>query len=248
MSGHSKWSTIKHKKGAADAKRGQLFSKLNKEITVAAKLGGGDSDNNPRLRTAVSKAKEANMPADNIERAVKKGTGELEGTNYEDITYEGYAKGGVAVLVEALTDNKNRTTPEIRNLFTKKDGNMAGAGSVAWMFEKKGLITVNKKETSEDILFSLVLDNGGDDLTLAGDFFEITTSIEAFDEVRKAVEQNNVKYENAEITLLPKNSVKITDKAIAAKVLDLVESLEDHDDVQNVYANFDIPDEILEEQ
>lgn len=245
MSGHSKWATIKHKKAATDAKRGQLFTKLIKEITVAAR-SGGNPDQNPRLRVAIERGKEASMPADNIDRAVKKGTGELEGISYEDTVLEGYGPGGVAVYVEALTDNKNRTTSEVRTIFTKKGGNMAGAGSVSWMFEKKGYIVIAKSTIDEDKLMGIVLDAGAEDLIVEDENYGVKTTQTDFYKVKKAIEDNKIKIEDAEITLLPKSTVKVTGDD-AKKILDLVEGLEEHEDVQNVYANFDIPDELLKE-
>ncbi len=245
MSGHSKWATIKHKKAATDAKRGQLFTKLIKEITVAARHGG-NPDSNPRLRVAIERAKEASMPADNIDRAVKKGTGELEGVSYEDVTLEGYGPSGVAIYIEALSDNKNRTTSEVRTIFTKKGGNMAGAGSVSWMFEKKGYIVVSKKTIDEDRLMSIVLDAGAEDMVVEEENFAVKTSPADFYKVKKALDDNSVKIESAEITLVPKSTVKVLGED-AKRVLDLVNSLEEHGDVQNVYANFDIPDELLKE-
>jgi YebC/PmpR family DNA-binding regulatory protein len=247
MSGHSKWATIKHKKGALDAKRGALFTKLIKEITVAAKNGGGSVDTNPRLRTAIAKAKEANMPADNIDRAVKKGTGELPGVVYEEITYEGYGPGGVAVLIEALTDNKNRTTAEIRNVLEKKGGNMSGAGSVAWQFQKKGLIVVKKETVDEDKLMTIALDAGASDFSSEKDSYEITTEPHDFEKVKKAVVDAGIATESAEVTRVASATVKVSEAGAAKNVLGLVEALEDHEDVQNVYANFDIPDELLKE-
>lgn len=245
MSGHSKWATIKHKKAATDAKRGQLFTKLIKEITVAAR-SGGNPEINPRLRVAIERAKEASMPADNIERAIKKGTGELEGVNYEDIVLEGYGPAGVAIYVEGLTDNKNRATSEVRTIFTKKGGNMAGAGSVSWMFEKKGFIVVSKKTIDEDKLMGIALDSGAEDFVVEEENYAIKTAPADFDKVKKAIEAKSVKIESADITLLPKSTVKVVGED-AKKILDLVNSLEEHDDVQNVYANFDIPDDLLKE-
>ena len=246
MSGHSKWAGIKHKKALLDAKRGKLFSKLNREITVAAKTGGGNQTANPRLRLAIAKAKEANMPNDNIDRAIKKGTGELPGTNYEQINYEGYGPGGVAIMAEALTDNKNRTTAEVRNIFSKKGGNLAGTGSVNWLFQKKGFIVVNKAKAGEDKLMAIALENGAEDLKTEQDSFEIVTGIKAYENVRVALKEKGIEWEAAEITMIPASYVKLQG-AQAEQVLNLVESLEDHDDVQNVYANFDIPDEILQQ-
>lgn len=246
MSGHSKWATIKHKKAATDAKRGSLFTKLIKEITVAAR-GGGKPETNPRLRVAIERAKEASMPSDNIERAIKKGTGELEGVSYEDITLEGYGPGGVAFLVEGVSDNKNRTTSEVRTIFTKKGGNMAGAGSVSWMFEKKGYIVVSKNAIEEDKLMGIVLDAGAEDMVTEDENYGITTAPTDLYKVKKVVEDNKIKVESAELDYIPKSTVKLSE-ADAKKVLDLVDGLEDHEDVQHVYANFDIPDELLKEE
>ena len=246
MSGHSKWASIKHKKALVDAKRGKMFTKLIREITVAAKAGGGDPDTNPRLRLAITTAKSANMPADNIERAVKKGTGALEGVSYEEVTYEGYGPEGVAVLVQCLSDNKNRTASEIRNIFSKKNGNMAGAGSVAWLFEKKGLIVVAGEKASEDQLMELALNAGAEDLSKAGDKFEIITSPSDFEPVKKALEDAKIPYESADLRMIPKTLVPVN-VGNARQVLALIEALEDHDDVQNVYANCDIPDEVMKE-
>ena len=246
MSGHSKWATIKHKKGALDAKRGAVFTKLIREITVAAKNGGGNPDANPRLRTVLGKAKEANMPADNIDRAIKKGTGELPGVVYEEIAYEGYAAGGVALLIEVLTDNKNRTASEIRNILEKKGGNMSGAGSVAWQFHKKGLIIVKKTAVEEDKLMSVALDAGASDFIAENEVYEVTTEPHDFEKVKKAITDAGIAPESAEVTRIPSATVKVTDAGQAKNVLGLVEALEDNEDVQNVYANFDIPDEILQ--
>jgi YebC/PmpR family DNA-binding regulatory protein len=244
MSGHSKWHSIKHKKAAADSKRGKVFTKLIKEITVTARQGGGRPEANPSLRLAIEKSKEANMPADNIERAIKKGTGELEGATYEKIMYEGYGPAGVALYIEALTDNKNRTTSEIRNIFTKHGGNMAGAGSVAWMFEMKGYFAISKKTISEDALMNVALEAGAEDLTSEGDTFEVKTLPADFESVKQALEKNKIKTESAELTMIPKSTVKVMDDK-AKTLLSLIDSLEDNDDVQNVYANFDIPEEVL---
>lgn len=246
MSGHNKWSTIKHKKGAADAKRGKIFTKLIREITAAAKMGGGDPAINPRLRTAIQSAKTENMPADNIERAIKRGTGDLEGVTYDEVTYEGYGPQGVAILVQCLTDNKNRTAAEVRSLFTKNEGSMAGAGSVAWIFEKKGLIVVDKSKISEDALMEIVLANGGEDLAASGDKYEITTGPHDLDTVREALTKANITPESAQLSMIPKNQVAVTAENARA-ALRLIEALEDHDDVQNVYANADIPDEVMKE-
>ena len=246
MSGHSKWASIKHKKGAADAKRGKLFTKFIREITVAARQGGGKVEANPRLRLAIQRAKDSNMPQDNVERAIKKGTGELEGVSYEEVTYEGYGPGGVAIMVEVLTDNKNRASGEIRNIFSKKGGNMAGQGSVSWMFEKKGYIVVNKESIEEDKLMSIVLEAGAEDLKTEESTYAITTQPTDYENVKKALEDNKIKIEASEISNIPKNTVKVANDN-AKKVVNLVSELEDHDDVQNVCANFDIPDEILKE-
>lgn len=245
MSGHSKWASIKHKKAATDAKRGNLFTKLIKEITVASRHGGGDIDKNPRLRTAIDRARQANMPADNIDRAIKKGTGELEGVNYEEFTIEGYGPKGVAIMVEVMTDNRNRTTADIRNIFTKKNGNIAGAGSVSWIFEKKGYIEVNGSSVSEDKIMSIVLDAGAQDMETGEDVYSVTTDPKDFEAVKKALEDNNIKPDSAEITMIPKSTVQLTGDD-AKHMLGLVEALEDHDDSQNVYANFDIPDDMVE--
>lgn len=247
MSGHSKWATIKHKKGALDAKRGKIFTKIIREITVAAREGGGSVDSNPRLRLAVQKAKDANMPADNIDRGIKKGTGELEGTTYKNISFEGYAPGGVAVIADVLTDNSNRTTSEVRSIFTKRGGNMAGSGSVAFQFERKGLFMIKKTDIKEDALMDIVLEVGAEDMTSDDEFFEVTCLPQDFDKVRTGLVNKNVKVESSELTLLPKNTVKVTEVDVAKKIMTLVEELEDNDDVQNVYTNFDISDEILKQ-
>lgn len=246
MSGHSKWSTIKRKKGKADAERGRLFTKLIKEITVAARFGGGDPESNPRLRTAVLNAKSNSMPADNIKRAIQKGTGELEGTSYDEITYEGYGPGGVAVMVEVVTDNKNRTVAEIRHLFSKYGGNLGESGSVGWIFTKKGLIEVETAKANEDTLLELALEHGASDMTTEGDVFEITTPPELFEAVRAALESKGIPMASAEITLIPSTSVRIEGKH-AESMIKLYEALEDHDDIQKAYANFDIDDAVLEQ-
>ena len=246
MSGHSKWSTIKHKKAAQDAKRGKIFTKLIREIMVAARLGGGDPSANPRLRAAIAAAKSENMPKDRIERAIKKGTGEIEGVYYEEVTYEGYAPGGVAVLIEAMTDNRQRTVAEMRYLFSKRGGNLGEPGSVAWIFEKKGLIIVEKDKVDEDTLMTIALEAGADDLQEQEKEWEIHTSPEDFEKVKAELEKNSIPFVSAQITMVPKTTVKIEDEKQASQVLKLMEALEDHDDVQHVYANFDIPDAILE--
>jgi YebC/PmpR family DNA-binding regulatory protein len=245
MSGHNKWASIKHKKAATDAKRGKLFSKLSKELTVSAKTGGGDPDANPRLRVAINKAKAVNMPADNIDRAIKKGTGELPGVSYEEISYEGYGPKGIAIIVDALTDNKNRTSAEIRNIFSKKGGNMAGTGSVNWMFAKKGFIMVRTDKADEDALMLVAVDAGAEDIKIEEGMYEITTLVPNFEQVKEAIEKAGIEIESAELTMIPSSTVKL-EGADAKQVLGLVELLEDHDDVQNVYANFDIPDDLLE--
>ena len=247
MSGHSKWASIKHKKGALDAKRGKIFTKLIREITVAARTGGGDVDSNPRLRLAIQKGKDANMPAENIERGIKKGTGELEGVSYENVSFEGYAIGGVAVIVEGLTDNKNRTTSEVRSMFTKRGGNMAGEGSVAFQFDQKGVFMVKKDVSSEEELLEIALEAGAEDLTSDEDFFQITCAPQDFDKVRTGLSEKNIKIESGELSMVPKNLVKVEDLETAKKVMSLVEDLEDNDDIQNVYSNFDIPDEVLKQ-
>jgi len=239
MSGHSKWHTIKHKKGALDAKRGKLFTKLIKEITVAARTGGGDPDANARLRKAVSDAKGANMPNDTIARAIRRGTGEEEGVSYEEITYEGYGPGGVAVMVDAMTDNRNRTVAEIRHIFSKNGGNLGTAGAVNWMFEKKGYIVVEKSARPEDELFEIVTEAGAEDLRDDEDNFEIITSPEEFDAVLEAVKKAGIEPQVAEVEMVPKEYKRL-EGAEARQMVKLMESLEDHDDVQKVSANFDI--------
>ena len=247
MSGHNKWASIKHKKAATDSKRGKVFSKLAKEMTASARQGGGDPGSNSRLRLVVNKAKAVNMPADNIDRAIKKGTGELPGVTYEEIAYEGYGPKGVAIIAESLTDNKNRTSADIRNIFSKKGGNMAGSGSVSWIFTKKGFILVALNDTDEDTVMSVALDAGAEDMKTEDGMYEITTSISDFEKVKDALEKSSIAIESAEITMIPASTIKL-EGADAKQVLSLVEMLEDHDDVQNVYANFDIPDELIEEE
>jgi len=244
MSGHSKWASIKHKKGAADAKRGKIFTRIIKEITVAARMGGGDPDGNPRLRTAIQTAKQANMPLENITRGIKKGTGELEGVHYEEHTYEGYGPGGAAIFIEAMTDNKNRTIGEIRTIFGKNGGNVGENGCVGWMFEQKGLITVPVEDQSEVELMELVMEAGGDDLKIEGEMYEVISSIENFESVRKALEEANIKIESAELTRIPQNTVSL-DESQAKQILRLMDLLDDHDDVQKAYSNFEISDEIM---
>jgi YebC/PmpR family DNA-binding regulatory protein len=239
MSGHSKWHSIKHKKGALDAKRGKLFTKFIKEITVAARSGGGDPNGNARLRKAISDAKAGNMPNDTIDRAIRRGTGEEEGVNYEEITYEGYGPGGVALLIESVTDNRNRTVAEIRHIFSKNGGNLAAAGSVNWMFDKKGYIVVDKAAKAEDELFDVAIEAGADDLRDDEDNFEIITSPENFEKVVSAVKATGVEPQVAEVSMVPQNYVKLEGQD-ARQMLKLMEALEDHDDVQKVSANFDI--------
>jgi YebC/PmpR family DNA-binding regulatory protein len=246
MSGHSKWATIKHKKGALDAKRGKIFTRVIKEITMAAKSGGGDPEGNPRLRTAIALAKAENMPQDNIKRAIQRGTGELEGVNYEEITFEGYGPGGVALLVEVTTDNRNRTVSEIRHSFGKNGGNMGEAGSVAWMFHKKGQIVVPKAAAKEDDLMSIVLESGGDDLNDDGDNWEILTAPNAFEGVLEALKKANIEVVHSAIGMVPQNYIKLEGPA-ANQMIRLLEAIEDQDDVQNVYSNFDVDQKQLEE-
>ena len=239
MSGHSKWATIKHKKGATDAKRGKVFTKLIKEITVAARTGGGDAAANARLRKAVSDAKAANMPNDTIDRAIKRGTGELEGVSYDEITYEGYGPGGVAIMIDSMTDNRNRTVAEIRHIFSKNGGNMGAAGSVSYLFDKKGYIVVDKTAKTEDELFEIVTESGAEDLREDGDNFEIITAPDTFDAVLSAVKEAGVEPQVAEIEMIPQNHIKLEGNE-ARQMLKLMEALEEHDDVQQVSANFDI--------
>lgn len=246
MSGHSKWSTIKRKKGANDAKRGKIFTRLIKEITVAARSGGGDPDGNPRLRSAILAAKTENMPKDNIDRAIKKGTGELEGEVYEEILYEGYGPSGVAILVECMTDNRNRTVADIRHYFAKSSGNLGESGCVAWMFDKKGLILVEKDKYSEEEIMDLALEAGADDVVEEESEFQILTTPEDFNDVRSALEESGVEFIEASLTMIPQNTVEITEEKPAKALLKLLESLEDHDDVQSVHANFDIDEAFME--
>ncbi len=246
MSGHSKWKTNKGKKMAADAKKGAAYTKLIKEITVAAREGGGNPDTNIRLRTAMSRAKEGNMPSDNVKMAIKRGTGELPGVVYETVMYEAYGPAGVAIFIEALTDNKNRTTAELRNIMSKKGGNLAGAGSVSYMFSKKGYILIEKTQSKEEDLMSIVLEAGAEDFKSDDKNYEITTAVQDLEKVKQAIEAKGIKWQDAELTMIPSSSIKVTGGE-AKQVLALVEALEEHDDVQQVYANFDIPDEILEQ-
>ncbi len=245
MSGHSKWSTIKHKKGATDAKRGKLFTKLIKEITVAARMGGGDPESNPRLRHALTTARSQNMPKDTSERAVKKGTGELEGVDYEEIIYEGYGPGGVAILVECLTDNRNRTIAEVRHAFGKAGGNVGTDGCVAWMFDKKGLISVSQEDSDEETLMDIALDAGAEDIKEESEGFEIITEPSDFDAVKDAIDTAQIKYGLAEITMIPQNMTKV-EGGDAESMIKFMDVLDDLDDVQKFYTNADIPDEAFE--
>ena len=244
MSGHSKWSTIKRKKGAADAKRGAIFTRISKDITLAAREGGADPDMNPGLRLAVKNAKTANMPAANIERAINKGTGNLPGMQYENYVYEGYGPGGTAIMMEVMTDNKNRTIGELRAVLDKNGGNMGENGCVAWIFEKKGTITIMTSEKDEEELLELVMDAGGDDLQTVDDYYEITTSVESFESVRKAIESSGLKVQSAQLTRIPQNTVNVEEKNCKS-LLRLMDMLEDHDDIQKLYSNFDITDELM---
>ncbi len=246
MSGHSKWSTIKHKKGAADAKRGRLFTKLIKEITMSAKVGGGTVESNPRLRSAVQAAKKASMPSDNIDKAIKRGTGELEGVSYEEVTYEGYGPGGAAILIEAMTDNKNRTTAEIRHLLTKYGGNMAAAGAVAFQFSKKGYIAVERSASNEDVLMELALEAGAEDFrTDDSEVFEIITDPGALEAVKAKLEAKGIVMQTAEIQSIAQNMIAVEDKGPA--LIKLLDMIEDNDDVQKVWSNGDIDEKYLEE-
>ncbi len=243
MAGHSKWANIKHKKGREDAKRGKIFTKLIKEITVAARMGGGDPSANPRLRTAIASAKSENMPKDNLERAIKKGTGELEGVDYEEIVYEGYGPGGAAVIVEVLTDNKNRAIAEVRCIFNKWGGNIGSNGCVGWMFDKKGILVVNKEDVDEDTLMEVAIEAGAEDVKDEGDAFEVITEPEDFEAVREAIDGAEIKHIMAEVTLIPQNDTSLTGKD-AEKMLQMMDFLDACDDVQNVHTNADIPEDI----
>jgi YebC/PmpR family DNA-binding regulatory protein len=246
MSGHSKWSQIKHKKANTDAKKGKSFTKIVKEITVAARSGGGDPEGNPRLRLAIDKAKEVNMPSDNIKKAIMKGTGELPGTTYEESIYEGYGPGGAAIMMEVMTDNKNRTVSEIRYILSKNGGNLGEAGCVSWIFDKKGYILVEKTKVDEDALMSIVLDAGAEDMKNdpKEESYEIITTPETLEVVKDAIKRNKIDISLAEVTMLPKNYVPLEGPA-AEQMLRLIDGLEDHDDIQNVYANFDVTDDSL---
>jgi YebC/PmpR family DNA-binding regulatory protein len=244
MSGHSKWATIKRKKAVTDAKRGKEFTQIIKEITIAARMGGGDAKGNPRLRLAIDKAKAANMPADNIKRAVQKGTGELPGIIYEDVTYEGYGPGGVALIIESVTDNKNRTVSEIRNILERHNGKLGASNSVAYMFHRKGVMRILKTALNEDDMMSLALDSGADDMKTEDDMYEIYTSPENFESVKQALEAKSIKMEEAEVQMIPENTVKVEGKD-AEHAIKLMDSIEEHEDVQHVYANFDIDEKTL---
>jgi YebC/PmpR family DNA-binding regulatory protein len=247
VSGHSKWHSIKHQKGAADARRGKLFARLARQIEVAARAGGGDVDANPTLRTMVQKARDASMPKDNIERAIKRGTGELEGVRYESVTYEGYAPNGVAVLVECLTDNRNRTGAEVKNVFTRNGGSLAEPGAVAWQFERKGVVSLPKSASDEDTLMMTTLDHGAEEINDLGETWEITTEPGDLPAVRAALESAGISVSSTDLTMLPAQTVPLPDVSAAKGVLRVLDGLEEHDDVQNVYANFDIPDAVLEQ-
>ena len=246
MAGHSHWAGIKHKKAANDAKRGKIWSKIARTLIVAAKSGGGDPGQNLTLRYAIDEAKQANMPKDTIEKAIKKGTGEGSTVSYESVLYEGYAPGGVAIMAEALTDNRARTGPELKKLFERNGGSLGTSGCVSYMFSKKGLIAINAEDTNEDELMELALSAGADDMEKSGELFEITCAPEAYDELKKALEDGNIPTEAAQLSMVPQNYIPIEDPEKARKIMRLVEEFEDHDDVQKVYANFDISDEIME--
>ncbi|MDG2254936.1 MAG: YebC/PmpR family DNA-binding transcriptional regulator [Opitutaceae bacterium] len=248
MSGHSKWSTIKHKKGAADAKRGKIFSRLSKDITLAAKNGGGDPDMNPKLRTVLLKARSENMPVENTERAIKKGTGELPGVVYEEFVYEGYAPHGVAVVIEVTTDNKNRAASDVRSTFSKNGGNLAGAGAVAFMFHRTGQIIISKEKTDEDTLMEVALEAGAEDLKVEDEYFEVLAPLADFDHVSQALAKAEIEPDNAELAYLPENLIAITDASDAKQILRLIDLLDDLDDVQNVFHNADIPTEFINEE
>jgi YebC/PmpR family DNA-binding regulatory protein len=248
MAGHSKWAQIKRKKSANDAARGKLFTKIIKEITVAAKLGGGDPEGNPRLRLAVSNAKSNNMPAENIIRAIKKGTGELEGVNYEEITYEGYGPGGIALIIESLTDNRNRTVAELRHIFSRHNGNLAESGSVSWNFERKGVLTVSKGNYTDDQLLEVIIESGAENMSDEGDYYEVISGIENFETVRKALESSGLSgltIQSASLQYVPKTTVRLEGKD-AESIVKLINAIEDNDDVQNVYTNADIDEKIME--
>jgi YebC/PmpR family DNA-binding regulatory protein len=245
MSGHSHWAGIRHKKAANDAKRGKVWSKLARVLIVAAKTGGGDPNQNLSLRYAIDKAKAANMPKDTIEKAIKKGTGELGPVNYEEVLYEGYAPGGVAVMVEALTDNRNRTAPEMKKLFEKRGGSLGTSGCVSWMFAKKGLVTVATADANEEQLMEIALNAGADDMQTVGDIYEMTCQPAAYEQLKQTLLEKEIPTQVAEISMVPQNTIAIEDAETAGKIIALMDELEDHEDVQNTYANFDISDEII---
>ncbi|MBN1833031.1 MAG: YebC/PmpR family DNA-binding transcriptional regulator [Deltaproteobacteria bacterium] len=245
MSGHSKWASIKHKKGAADARRGKVFSRLNKEIMVAARMGGGDPGGNPRLRSAIQAAKAENMPKENIERAIKKGTGELEGASYEECNYEAYGPGGVAIMIDCLTDNKNRTVAEVKHIFERHGGNLGEPGCVSWIFVKKGLIVFERESVEEERLLELALEAGAEDIREEETHFEILTDPSDFESVKKAFDDEGLSYTVAEVSMIPQNTISLEGRD-AERMLNLMETLEEHDDINHVYANFDIPDKVME--
>jgi YebC/PmpR family DNA-binding regulatory protein len=245
MSGHSKWASIKHKKGAIDAKRGKIFTKLIKELTVAARIGGGDPNGNARLRSAIASAKAENMPKDNIDRAIKKGTGELEGVNYEEVSYEAYGPGGVAILISCLTDNKNRTVADLKHIFDRHGGNLGEPGSVSWIFVKRGLIVFDQDKADEEKIMEIALDAGAEDVRQSGSQFEVVMATADFEKVKKAFDDAKLPYSLSEVTMIPQNTIRLEGKK-AEQVLNLMEALEDNDDINHVYANFDIPDEVIE--
>lgn len=247
MSGHSKWHNIKLRKGKQDAQRGKLFTKMAREIIVAAKEGGGSPDTNLRLRMAIQKARDASMPADNIKRAIQRGTGEIEGSNYDEVTYEGYGPGGVAIMAQCLTDNRNRTVAELRNIFSKSGGNLGETGCVGWMFDSKGMVVISNDKADEDTVMMTTMDAGAEDIKVEDGTIEVLCQPEDLPKVRDAITAAGIEYVSAEMTMLPKNTIKIEDSKEASRILKLMDALEDNDDVQHAYANFDIPDEILQE-
>ncbi|MCX7739105.1 MAG: YebC/PmpR family DNA-binding transcriptional regulator [Hydrogenothermaceae bacterium] len=246
MAGHSRWHNIKNKKAKVDTQRGKIFTKIIKEITVAARLGGGDPEANPRLRMAIERAREVNMPSENIDRAIKRGTGELEGVSYEEVQYEGYGPEGVAIIVETMTDNRNRTTAEIRHIFSKYGGNLGTTGCVSFLFEDKGVISVEKSTISEEEIFEKAIESGAEDVITEDDYYEIRTSLDQLYSVKESLEKSGVKIAKAELTKIPTTTVQINNEESATKLMKLLDALEDNDDVQKVYANFDIPDTMLE--
>lgn len=247
MAGHNKWSTIKHKKAKADAQKGKIFTKLAREIIVATKHGGGDPETNFRLRVAIDKARSNNMPNDNIKRAIQKGLGDADGDNYEEVIYEGYGPGGTAMMLDILTDNRNRTAGDIRHIFSKNGGNMGETGCVSWMFERKGYLTIESPELNEDDLMLLVLEAGSEDMDYSDDFVEIYTSAENFEEVQAFLKKKGIEFKDSEVTMIPQNTVEVTNLEQAQKIMNLIDALENHDDVQNVYSNVDISDDIVNE-